>query len=415
MKKYVFVSVAIGIVGGGQMYIKNKAQYMEKMGYEVYVLYFYYHKEITIKYLERFREGYFPDLELNFLCLSHRRRNGNLTKILKYINYNSEDEVIVECNSVLPSLWGEEIAKRTNGKNIIFSLDEKNRVSEPLIEYLDFKYLRKELSGIKTEFFTELYKKSKVVPDNGVTKLIAFLGDPVEDYEEPAINNLELKEKNICILGRMRKHYVLYSCKELVKYVAEYPEVDFTVTIIGSAEKNVLAQINTMFQSCTNVSLNILDAMHPMPKKIFSMFDLIIGGAGCASLSYRQGALTLCVDVREDKASGFMGYDVFSSLEKKTDTKEFGFYLDEALFTKKYKERKCDVQKYTTEEECFASHINFVKDSEAEKAYFSFENSNFPPKEHIVTFLRAAFGAKNIRKLHSLFTRAKRFMQKILK
>lgn len=415
MKKYIFLFVGVGLVGGGQIYIKNKAQYLEKQGYGVYVLYFHYHKEISIKYLERFKEGYFPDLGLNYLCLTYGRKKDNLNKMIEYIDFNNGDEVTIESNSVLVSLWGEELAKYTNGKHVIFSVSERNTVSDSLVKYLEFKYLRKELAAIKAEFFSELYKKSKVVPNNGVKKLIAFLGDPVEDYEEPIINNLELKEKNICILGRMEKNYVKYSCMELAQYIAKYPGVNFAITIIGTVDKTVAAQIKKMFQSYTNVNINILNAMHPIPKKIFSMFDLFIGGAGCASLPYRQGALTLCVDVNEGKPLGFMGYDVLTSFEKNTAAKEFGFYLDEALFCRTYEERKKETQKFTTQKECFSEHDNFIKNSEAKKEYFSFKNITAAPKEYIITFFRVTLGVKNYRRLHKLFTQTKDLMKKIVK
>lgn len=399
MKKYVIINSGIDGIGGGQIYTKNKGQYLEEKGYDVFVIHYHNDKDISIRYLEKFENGYFSELELNFLCVPKKRIKKCIDKMLEYINYNVGDEVIVESNALGLSLWGEELAKRVNGKHIIFSVSEKNVVDQSNLKYTEFKFLRGELATINVQTFSDLYIKSKVVPECGVKKLIAYLGDPVEEYVCPEIDNLELKDKNICIIGRMFKSYVMFSSKKISEYVGRYPENSFSLTIIGMKDEGVISQIKNLFAKHNNVTVNFIDSLSPIPKKVFSMFDLIIGSSGCASLPYRQGALTLCIDIHEDRALGFMGYDVVKSLGENPDAKDFHEYLDEALFTKEYVNREYTEASYPTKEECFAAHDEFFGKSESTKEYFDFNKCTVSKKEKVKTRLYLIFGIKRANKI----------------
>ncbi len=394
MKKYILITFGINGIGGGQIYLKNKAQYMEDKGYDVYVLYYYNSLNISIKYLEKFKKGYFPELELNFACLPQKRINKSINKILKYINYSDEDEVIVESNVLDLSMWGEELAKHVKGKHIIFSISEKNKIGESNLKYAEFNYKRGELATINEKSFSDLYDKSRVVPGNGVKKLVAFLGDPVEECDSPEIDTLDLADKNICILGRMSKSYVIFSCKKISEYIIKYPEIHFSLTVLGMKNEDVISRINGLFVGCNNMKVNFVDSLSPIPKKVFTMFDLIIGSSGCASLPYRQGALTLCMDVHSDRALGLMGYDIVKSLGENAHPKDFEEYLDEALFTKDYKNREYMKSDYPTKEECFSEHDDFLSKTDITKEYFDFSKCTVSKKEKIKTILYSIFGVK---------------------
>ena len=395
MKKYILITFGINGIGGGQLYAKNKAQYMEENGHEVFIL--YYHKGcISINYLEKFKNGHFTELELNLLCLSQGRIKKTIKKILEYISYKNDDEIIVESNVLALSMWGEELAKEVKGKHIIFSLSEKNRVDASNLEYAEFKYLRGELATINEKTFVDLYEKSSIVPEGGVKKLAAFLGDPVDEYESSEIENLDLKDKNICVLGRMSKPYVIYSCKKISEYVTQYPAIQFSLTVIGMKNEEIISQIDSLFAGCDNVQVNFVDSLSPIPKKVFRMFDLIIGGSGCASLPYRQGALTLCIDVHTDKALGLMGYDLTKALNGNPAAKDFEEYLDDALFTEEYRNRKYTEPNYPTKEECFALHEDFCANSDETKEYFDFSKCAVSKKEKIKTLLYLMFGVKRV-------------------
>jgi len=394
MKKYIIINYGIIGIGGGQLYTKNKARFMEDKGYEVYVLYCHNYLDISIEYLKKFENGHFPELELNLACLSQRRIDKSIDKMLKHINYNDGDEVTIESNALDLSSWGEVLAERVKGKHIIFSVSEKNRIDESNLKYTEFKYMRSELATINERTFSNLYEKSNIVPNSGVKKLTAFLGDPVEEYDAPEIDNLNLKDKNICIIGRMFKPYVIYSCKKLSDYVIKYPEIQFSLTLLGMKDEEVILQVVNLMADCNNTTVNFVDSLSPIPKKVFSMFDLIIGGAGCASLPYRQGSLTLCMDVHTDKALGLMGYDLTKALDGNPCPKEFEDYMDDALFTKDYKNRKFIAPDYPTKEECFSEHDDFLSKTDATKEYFDFSKCTVSKKEKIKTILYSIFGVK---------------------
>ena len=396
MKKYVIVNYGINGVGGGQIYTKNKAMYMEEKGFEVFVLFCHNDMDIPIKYLKKFKDGHFPEIEFNIACFSKKRIKKIITEILEYINYNEGDEVFIESNAVEVSMWGEELAKRVNGKHIVFSVSEKNKIDSSNLEYVEFKYQRGELSAINKNTFVELYNRSNVVPNCGVKKLTAFLGDPVEEYDAPEIDNLKLKDKNICVFGRMSKPYVIFSCKKLSEYVVRYPETDFSITMLGMKNDNVISQIKGLFADCTNVQTNFVDSLTPVPKKVFSIFDLIIGSSGCASFPYRQGALTLCMDIHNNRALGLMGYDIGKSICENPDAKEFEEYIDEALFTKTYVDRVYTEPDFPSMEECFAEHEEFINESAKTKEYFDFSKCTVSKKEKIKTVLCLIFGVKRV-------------------
>ena len=63
MKKYIFLDTSIVNVGGGQLYVKTKSEYLKSIGYRVYA-FSYVKGDVVIKELLEYKPYIITELEI---------------------------------------------------------------------------------------------------------------------------------------------------------------------------------------------------------------------------------------------------------------------------------------------------------------------------------------------------------------
>lgn len=387
MKKYVFLSCCVFGIGGGQQYVSNKAEYLIQKEYKVYSISSSipcYRNRIEYSGLTRVENSVLDEMSHYPEAYPYIKREKIIKKAIRTFSFEENDEVIIESNSLLCATWGEKIAERIKCKHIIFSISENNPTNEYLQGFLEFKFKRGELATIGVRTFQELTSKSTVVTDQNLPVLRAYLGDNISDEGDDRLENIERSDCNICIMGRGGKRYVEYSCLALAEFCYKHSDVSFTVGLVSEFDDKDKEQIiREQFEKADNVKVYYLGYFSPIPKKIFEMFDLYIGGAGCAALPYRQNVLTLAMDLHNDRPLGFMGYDVYKTIGVSREDADIEAYLKDAFFEKEYLKKEYKPCEVVSAADAFSYHDQFVENSCKEKLYYTKKNKNITIKDRI--------------------------------
>ncbi|MBE5754584.1 MAG: glycosyltransferase family 4 protein [Clostridiales bacterium] len=372
MRKYIFLSTVVSGIGGGQIYAKNKAKYLLNKGYEVLAISYHGDKNENIDFLKQY---VFAEIEHLPSAYSVSKQRKIIDKIIFCIHPNSNDEIVIESNNMLCALWAEMIAERLKCKHIIFSISERNAVNDDMAKFLEFKFNRGELATIAPRTFSELFEKSSVVKNETIPVMNAFLGDNIADYYDERLDLIQKKEFNFCIIGRAGKSYVKFACEQIVEYCKKHPQMSFSLGLVSKFEdEKETLEMNRKFTQVKNLTVYQLGYFSPMPKKLFSIFDLYIGGAGCASLCYRQKCLTLALDMSDSMPLGLMGYDVLKTSDYALKGITYENCFDSVIFTKEYQQKEYIPAIRRTSEEAFAVHDAFLNASVNDKYYFKVSN-----------------------------------------
>lgn len=388
MKKYIFLDTSIVNVGGGQLYVKTKGEYLKSIGYRVYA-FSYVKGDVVIKDLLEYKPYIITELEIPPSTYSEKTRIKILEKFKNLIDYQDGDEVIIESNTCILGLWGEYFAKNLNGRNLVYSITESVYLSSDEIKFIEYKCKKGELATISVNSFDKVLNCSKGVDLASIKVMRAYFSNVPTDFKCDKIDALDIKGKSICIIGRKDKDYVYTALKGCFEFAISQPNEFFTIAILGVYKNSdVYKKIKKEFSDIGNVKLIPLGLINPLPSSLFDKFDLFIGGAGSAMLPYRMGKTTIAMNVFENKIIGLLGYDATKSLVKTECELDFNGLLFDVFYTKNYKNREyIPAEPQPTSEEAYKSHMEVLDGVSLNGEYYDVENLNTTQKNKIKKIL----------------------------
>ena len=113
-----------------------------------------------LKELEKFLPLVIDELDFYPTVFNQKVAIKLIEKILEEIDYKTGDEIIIESHTEYLAMWGEMIAKKINAKHIIYLLGEHfDGLSNSVLNFLDYKFKRKELACIKKLTMQKMSKK----------------------------------------------------------------------------------------------------------------------------------------------------------------------------------------------------------------------------------------------------------------
>ena len=212
-----FAQGSIINAGGSQLYVRNKSEYLQKNGYNVYV-FSATEGSVLIKGLKKYKPYIIHDLAYSPLVLSNMTINNVLNRISESVCFD-KTETIVETHSIQFGLWGELLAEKKHAKHFLYSLEESN--SLPNISFLEFttyKWRQIAFAGIINRSLITFFNKYGItISDNQAYWLPAYCNNPVEDI--PSNVDLVSDSVNICLMGRLNKGFMRPSAQAIADYI----------------------------------------------------------------------------------------------------------------------------------------------------------------------------------------------------
>lgn len=402
MKKYIFITTHFGNLGGAQLYLSAKKEWLEKNGWVTDII--CCKKENVIISNLKTCNGVFP--EIAYPTYYYRRKvcKSVLDRIYERIYDAQCAEYIIESCVINQSTWGELLAERLQCKHIVFTLQENDSVpNRSMLEYLKFKHNRKELVGIDPSSLVTMFKNEGY--DIDVEKsysLVARAANPVSDYAHKMVDEIKSLRVDFVIgsVGRLEKPFVSYNLRKLAEYIKAKPEKRFAMVFIGGTSvPDAKAEIEDICKGIANLSLFITGFIYPIPIDLLRLCDFCFATSGSVKPSWRAGIPTIAIDASDKEPIGVYGFDTYNDVYRTDEpARSIVEYIDEIILGSRYPKTKGEEIVEPTYEE----HIEFINDSCPSLLYYDMNLLGWNKSQQMQKFGMLILGPTRFMKLYRL-------------
>lgn len=380
MKRYIIIGTFLGM-GGGQIYTRNKAVFLKKNGWEVFLytgrsgkLYFNDLKGVSLVHIS--------ELAINPLLLP---KNVVESVIDSIVGSGGWEETIIETSKDIWAVWGELIASKCSGKHVFFCLDEQfPKYDDWYISFFEFKLRRREMVGISpksirlmnTESPNPLWKRT----DN--LRFICY--NYIDENKESFRYNFEEYDINFGCISRLDKPYIGKIIDELKSFCKRHADLKIAFYLVGdSLKKQTMPVLQKKANDVENFKMIFLGSLSPIPRRFLDNIDFFIGTAGSAMLTAMEGKITINVDTVNGSPLGIRLYNCMSGTFADEDKvyPKLSDYLDYVVF----KADRDDIKKTIISNavskkdefdfmKVFHNHMDYIMKSEIRKSYFNFNH-----------------------------------------
>ena len=298
-------------MGGAQQYISNKVKRLQKKGYDTMV-FSYDQGDIYIKTLLPYKEMIIPMIRMSPMIYRKKDIENVISVMCEHIG-NISDQIFIESTVENQAEWGELLASKIGAKHIFIDLQEEHKYRKEIMDFLYFKYMRKELYGINKDSIRRIFENFYEVEDESLF-ISAECGNVVEDVACDGILK-ELPEASYVIgsIGRLDKPFVIQAMQQVILFANLHSDKKFNVLLIGGGSDERIHEIRSMVESTDNIFLYITGFIYPIPKNVIEYVDCFFSSAGSARVSMKEGRPTISMSV-DGKAIGILNYTTQDTL-----------------------------------------------------------------------------------------------------
>lgn len=375
-KMYIFVLQSVIKIGGTQLYVAGKADYLEKTGWQVHMFFpsSKNEKEYGVTSLRKYSNvgGGHTFLQTPPYKFKRFEQDYFLKMIVDNLKIKNfyDCEIIIESTSGAESFWGEIIAAIVGGKHFVTAVHEVYNWGyfSDNLDFFYFKWKRNELvageAGCKLLFNGY---KNVTAPLVEMPPTVAEM-HPIQDVDFP-IESLERLDWNICHIGRAAKDYVPYVIEGVGELARRHPDKKINFIMVGNADSR-MDLLRQTFKNCPNVYLTLLGDMVPIPKILFSKVDVVCGISQSARFAANEGVLTICANANQPEGTpGVLGYDTAEQVHG-SPTFTYVEALENVLVKRLYDCKKYGLPKLEPAEKYYENFWTIVKNASPVKEYY---------------------------------------------
>lgn len=337
MKIYIILTNTMGGVSGGSGYANNKSRFIQDKGWNVVVIDSYGLKglPVVLDNLKPFAKNRFSELFYPPSLFSSPQVKNTINKLCALVDRSAE-QIVVESNTVVLSLWGELFARELKAKHLVFIIGEAKKIdSLDLFDFYKFKYEHNEIFSIKKEMFELLFSPYMNISDAGNRYWSANCAIPPQEVELSSLDTIEKADFNIVVFGRY-KGFFPFMINELCMFANSQRGKTINLIFFG---ETALDSFKKQLAAETNMNCHYFASQVPVPKSLFRLADVVIAASGCANVSFSQGAKTISMDVFSHRPIGLMGYTTISTVTASAnDNEDMSLYqlLEELLVKRNF-------------------------------------------------------------------------------
>lgn len=376
MKKYIILTPEIGNMGGSQMFVCNKSEYLRASGWNVTICYFT-ESPILIKQFQSINTVFCPELAWGIQHYTKISVSKIIDKLVNILHCTQKDEIIVESLLCQLAFWGELLSMRVNAKHIINQLEEDiPQYNSEEIKFFDFKLKRRECINASEQSLRRLFKSYY---NDGYSQYFHstsfFCSNVTDDIE---FNDEVLPSSdtfNILSIGRLDKPYIRIIIEDIVCFSKQHTEVRFGLIMVGASPDGIIeTEIQNKLRSIKNIQLYLLGYLFPIPTKVVKSANVAIATSNSVKVSYELQIPTISIDANDNHAIGVYMYNtkntVFRTEEEKVPV---DFYL-EKLFKKEIVNDMIDYSQSATCIDRFADQMLFTRRESFDIIYYNVQS-----------------------------------------
>ena len=357
MRKYIFFTNAIHLIGGGQLYVAGKAKYLESIGWQVYMIHNdpgYGESEVPFltKYICDF--GFPENMRLPYKTEPQKREEVlNRMISLLHIDNHIQNEIIIESYTSVFAMWAELLAEKIGARHFFVAVEEMFREKDiqfygDNLDFFYFKYKRNEiisdelrLNKLFNGYRNGEHFKAPFPPDFHHCMEI----DAVQDVYYPHLNEISKSgyDFTIAYVGRTEKNYFLNICDGIAEFAKNHPDKQIRFLIVGRfIVEAVFDKMHTILKNGSNIHIWELGNLVPIPRSLFKYIDVVCAGSGSALFSAHENVPVILAITDSNKAHGVLYYDTSDALFAKDSRCQttYADALEKVLIRREYANRK---------------------------------------------------------------------------
>ncbi len=397
--KYIFVIPSICNIGGAQLYLVNKINYLEENGWDVDVI--YARKDICrIKQLEKYIHNCFPYINYSTMYYRQSYVESKVNNICRKLAVSPEEEVILESCTVSISTWAEIIASKLGAKHICFAFEELFEMSRSQLDFAYYKHIRHELAGISDYAVPLMFKNSKYViqsPEVYGARPLPSIGD----VEHSLTSQLTSYDIVIGSFGRLDKGFVWTALEEMKQYYERRSKGKYAVLLIGDTKDNLFKKkIYALFEGLADVY--ITGEIWPVSRELVKCVNVFVSTSGAASSTAIEGVPTIAINPETFKPNGILDYTTSCTLndphpdhrlinellEDIIDKNYCKFHQSKGLYVDFYKKKR--LENWAE----FDRQMTIAQDYRAPKEYYDVFKISLEGKRKYASYISKIFGFK---------------------
>ncbi len=419
--KYVFFVNGISAIGGAELYTLRKTKHLTEIGFEVYIV---AARASNINFEEFFSFTFREFCELRYVpnFFSEKLKNKVIDDILRFIDYNENDEILIESHEGTPALWAELFAERVRRVNLVYCISPVKLDNNILREFYYSKIRQGELAGCEEYYIPGTF---------GSEFKDFYFNIPYYFYEIDGASKTRITEcnsKEVCTgrvsvltVSRIEKSYVKQSIIDLANFCRENPNVTIKYKLILSKDRGLeFMKLKSLINKnkVPNFEVILHGPVRKMASEIFEGYDLFIGMGTSVLNAVSMGIPAVVVDYRTNKYYGFFGYDYFAfGAGQKIAENELEIFLNGVLsgeidlcnVKKKALEYLLDNYDIDKIDKAFIE-FQYKLNEKAPKTYFETKEV-FGNKSEVVKFIfLKVFGSRAADKIIYNLVKIKRFL-----
>ncbi|MBA7497328.1 hypothetical protein ES704_00056 [subsurface metagenome] len=410
---YIFVTPNISFIGGAELYIKRKCEYLVRNNC-IPLIITGNNSNILIFELNKYKQLMIEELMFSPIFFSLKKQKKIIAKIVNWIksNCNQSNNIIVESHDMSTTLWSELIAEKLKIINFSYFLSdvELKKMSTIYQEFAKFKLDRKELIAITEKSMQVMFENIKNIDKSENNYInIPFGKDEIiknDNLIMSFLNNIDRLSFVISTVSRLEKGYLHKLIESVGKIAKKNSNNVFVLIIVGdSKDKNLLDKFKKKYKFVQkNLDVIFTGYINPLPKILFKRTHIFVGMGTSVINSISQGCATICFDRRTNLSAGILGLNLrnfaYNDREKE-NTLEYD--INKLLYNKKLlKEAKIKGEKLFKEEYSneivMKKFMDLVNDrlKYSERKYFNIVDfkDKFCLKEKAKIYIFKIFGQK---------------------
>ena len=331
---YILLTNALGGLGGGQFYVRNKVLWLQEHGWDVFV---YESSEggrdvsVVIPELQQWTDNNIPALFYPPSYHNHQIQEKVIKQVMGCVS-KKYDTIVVESNTIPLSLWGEIVASRLFARHIVFLIGECVKIStEGIYEFYKYKHKRDELFSINAQAYKNLFQDFCEIQDSDVRFFYAGCHNEVVDIRNEQLDKLPDADYTIGHFGRYKPYYS-EMLKQINAFALNNGNKSINLVMLGVDAKRLQQEAVLDCVTASNVSFCFLGACDKIPKSFFEKCDVVIASAGCAVISSEHINAVVTMDVAECKPLGIYRYTTLDRTYKSQDAIGDSRNLEELLY-----------------------------------------------------------------------------------
>lgn len=296
---YIFINQCMSGVGGGQRYVLAKARWLIERGWHVIVCHVQNGKVMLNHEGIQFFD--IPELRAAPRLLGKKRTEEIIRNVLS--QFPDSQTVYVESSAPYLGMWGEEFARAAHGKHLCYILEETPKIED--VNFLRFKRKRHELAFIKNTIAKAAFGDySGKEQDYDDCLLEAHTPSPIEDL--PFEGKIIDADYTIGCISRLEKPAVKLMLDGILDFCSKNITTSLTVVLVGDTPyESVKKEIAEYGNKLTNLNVQVLGYLSPIPRQLIKKFDVFIGKAGAATTCAKEGVPTIRYTLDTDEVAGF--------------------------------------------------------------------------------------------------------------